>query len=344
MSSAIVQDILVYQGRPMRRREFITLIGGASALPLVARAQTSDKTRVVGVFMPGPEGDPEGQSYAAILRQGLEHHGWAIDRDLRVDFRWGVGSAERTQAAISELLRLKPDVLMAGTSGTLTALQRATRNVPIVFFMIYEPVAQGFVQSLAHPGGNATGFTGAEATVGTKWLELLKQMAPHLARVAFISNPDNPGPMQSYRSVEAAAPKQAVEAVNAPVRGAAEIEAVMDRLGGEPGGGLIVPPDGFLLQHSRLIIDLAARHRLPAIYGMRSYATDGGLACYGVKVGEQFRQAADYIDRILRGAKPGDLPVQQPTEYEFILNSKTARALDLGIPSNLLATADEVIE
>ena len=328
----------------MRRREFITLVGGASALPLVARAQTSGKTRVVGVFMPGPEGDPEGQSYAAILRKGLENHGWAMDRDLRVDFRWGVGSAERTQAAISELLRLKPDVLMAGTSGTLTALQRATRNVPIVFFMIYEPVAQGFVQSLAHPGGNATGFTGAEATVGAKWLELLKQMAPHLTRVTFMSNPDNPGPMQSFRSVEAAAPKHAVEAANAPVRGPSEIETIMQRLGGEPNGGLILPPDGFLLQHSRLIIDLAARYRLPAIYGMRSFVTNGGLASYGVNIGDQFRRAAGYMDRILRGEKAGDLPVQQPTEYEFVINSKTASALGLSIPSMLLATADEVIE
>ena len=328
----------------MRRREFISLIGGASAFPLVARAQISDKARLVGVFMPGPEADPEGQSYAAILRQGLANHGWAIDRNLRVHFCWGVGSAERTQAAISELLGLKPDVVMAGTTGTLTALRRVTQTVPIVFFMIYEPVAQGFVQSLAHPGGNATGFTGAEATVGAKWLELLKQMAPQLARVTFMSNPDNRGPMQSYRSVEAAAPRHAVEAANAPVRGPSEIESVIERLGGEPGGGLIVPPDGFLLQHSRLIIDLAARHRLPVIYGMRSFVANGGLASYGVNIGDQFRRAAGYMDRILRGEKAGDLPVQQPTEYDFVINSKTASALGLSIPSILLATADEVIE
>ena len=328
----------------MRRREFITLIGGASALPLVARAQTSGKARTVGVFMPGPEADPEGQSYAAVLRQGLENHGWALDRDLRVHFRWGVASAERTQVAIAELLALKPDVVMAGTTGTLTALQRATRTVPIVFFMIYEPVAQGFVQSLAHPGGNATGFTGAEASVGAKWLELLKQMAPQLTRVTFMSNPENPGPMQSYRSVEAAAPKHAVEVTNAPVRGPSEIETIMERLGGEPNGGLILPPDGFLLQHSRLIIDLATRHRLPAIYGMRSFVANGGLASYGVNIGDQFRRAAGYMDRILRGEKAGDLPVQQPTEYEFVINSKTASALGLSIPSMLMATADEVVE
>jgi len=329
----------------MKRRDFISLVGGASAsLPLAAWAQSSARTRVVGVFMPGPEIDPEGQSYAALLRQGLQKHGWTMDGDLRIHFRWGVASAERTRAAISELLDLKPDVLLAGTTGTLMALQRATQTVPVVFFMIYEPVAQGFVQSLAHPGGSMTGFTGAEATVGAKWLELLKQMAPSLARVEFMSNPGNPGPLQSYHSIQAAAANLGIEPANAPVRGASEIEGLMDRLRGMPGGGLIVPPDGFLLQHSRLIIDLAARYRLPAIYGMRSYAAEGGLACYGVSVGEQFRRAADYIDRILRGEKARDLPVQQPTEYEFIINGKTARALGLDIPPALLATANEVIE
>jgi putative ABC transport system substrate-binding protein len=329
----------------MDRRRFITLVGGAAAsFPLAGRAQSSDTTRVVGVFMPGPEADPEGQSYAALLRQGFQKHGWTLDRDLHIHFRWGVASPERTQAAISELLGLKPDALLAGTTGTLAALQRATQTIPIVFFMIYEPVAQGFVQSLAHPGRNMTGFTGAEATVGAKWLELLKQLVPPLASVAFMSNPDNPGPMQSYHSFEGAAAKLAIESADAPVRSASEIEAAMDRLRGKPSGGLVVPPDGFLLQHSRLIIELAARYRLPAIYGMRSFAADGGLACYGVSVGEQFRRAADYMDRILRGEKASDLPVQQPTEYEFIINSKTARTLGLGIPPTLLATADEVIQ
>jgi putative tryptophan/tyrosine transport system substrate-binding protein len=231
----------------MKRREFISLVGGAAAnLPLFASAQPSDTSpRVVGVFMPDLEDDPKWQSYAALLREGLQKHGWTLDRDLRVYFRWGVASAERIRAAIPDLLGLKPDVLVAGTSGTLRALQGATQTVPIVFVTIYEPVAQGFVKSLAHPGGNATGFTAAEATVGAKWLELLKQLAPRLSHVAFISNPDNPGPMQSYRSFETAAASLAIEAANAPVRGPSEIEAVMDRLREKPDGGLIVPPDGF---------------------------------------------------------------------------------------------------
>lgn len=328
----------------MRRRAFIGLIGGAAALPLAARAQSSGKARVVAVFMPGPEGDPEGQSYAALLREGLEKQGWIIDRDLRVHFVWGVSSAERTQAAISELPDLKPDVVLVGTSGSLAALQRATQTVPIVFFLIYEPVKQGFVETLAHPGGHTTGFTGPEASVGAKWLELLKQMAPSLTRVAFVSNPDNPGPAEFYPPIAAAAASQAVEAINATVRSQSEIESVMGRIGSQPGSGLIVPADGFLLQHSRLILDLAARDRLPAIYGMRSFATNGGLACYSVSIGEQFRRAAGYIDRILRGEKAGDLPVQQPTRYEFVINSKTARALGLNIPSTLLATADDIVE
>jgi ABC-type uncharacterized transport system substrate-binding protein len=235
-------------------------------------------------------------------------------------------------------------VILAGTSRTVVALQRATRTVPIVFTNIYEPVAQGFVQSLAHPGGNTTGFTMVEATVGAKWLGLLKQIAPHLARVAFMFNPSNPGPMQSYRSVEAAAPNNGVEAVKIPVHGPAEIEAAMTMLGREPGGGLIVPPDAFLSEYRKLIIDLAARYRLPAIYGLSSFAAQGGLAAYGINVTEQFRQAAEYVDRILRGEKAGDLPVQQPTKFELVINLKTATALGLEVPPSLLATADEVIE
>jgi putative ABC transport system substrate-binding protein len=328
------------------RREFIAGLGGSVATwPLVARAQKADRVRRIGVLNAYAESDAEGQSRAATLQQGLEKRGWTIGRDVRIDYRWGIDNVERTQAAIAELLALSPDVILAGAgSRTVVALQRATRTVPIVFIMIYEPVAQGFVQSLAHPGGNTTGFTMVEATVGAKWLGLLKQIAPHLARVAFMFNPSNPGPMQSYRSVEAAAPNNGVEAVKIPVHGPAEIEAAMTMLGREPGGGLIVPPDAFLSEYRKLIIDLAARYRLPAIYGLSSFAAQGGLAAYGINVTEQFRQAAEYVDRILRGEKAGDLPVQQPTKFELVINLKTATALGLEVPPSLLATADEVIE
>ena len=331
----------------MRRRDFIILTGGAAspmAWPLAARAQKADRVRRIGVLIPYAESDAEGQSRAAALQQGLEKRGWTIGRDVRIDYRWGIDNVERTQAAIAELLALSPDVILAGTSRTVVALQRATRTVPIVFTNIYEPVAQGFVQSLAHPGGNTTGFTMVEATVGAKWLGLLKEIAPHLARVAFMFNPSNPGPMQSYRSVEAAAPNNGVEAIKTPVHGPPEIEAAITMLGRELGGGLIVPPDGFLSEYRKLIIDLAARYRVPAIYGLLSFAAQGGLAAYGINVPEQFRQAAEYVDRILRGEKAGDLPVQQPTKYELVINLKTATALGLEVPPSLLATADEVIE
>lgn len=251
----------------MRRREFITLLGSAPTWPLVAHAQQSNRVRRIGVLIPYAEGDPEGQARAAALQQGLEKRGWTVGRNLRIDYRWSVDTVERTHAAIAEVLAPAPDVILAGTSRTVAALQQATRTVPIVFTTIYEPVAQGFVASLAHPGGNTTGFTMVEATVGAKWLELLKEIAPHLARAAFLFNPNNPGPMQTYQSAEAAAANSAVQVVKTPVRGQEEIEAALAKLGGEPNGGLIVPPDGFLADYRKLIIELAARYRLPLSMG-----------------------------------------------------------------------------
>ena len=278
------------------------------------------------------------------LQQGLEQLGWTIGRNVRIDYRWGADDVEKIEVAAAELLTLAPDVILANSSWAVATLQQASRTVPIVFTTIYEPVAQGFVQSLAHPGGNITGFTMPEATVGAKWLELLKEIAPQVTRVAFMFDPDNPGPMQSSRSVEAAASNFAVEVVMAPVHGPAEIEAAVTMLGREPGGGLIVPPNSFLLNYRKLIVELAARYRLPAIYGLSFITAEGGLASYGVKTSEQFRQAAGYVDRILRGEKAGDLPVQQPTRYELVINLKTAKALGLNVPPTLLARADEVIE
>jgi putative tryptophan/tyrosine transport system substrate-binding protein len=329
----------------MRRRDFIAFVGGAAATwPLVVQAQESDRVHRIGVLSPYAESDPEGQARAAALQKGLEKLGWTVGRNLRIDYRWSVDTVERTHAAIIAILAPAPEVVLAGTRRTVAALQQATRAVPIVFTMIYEPVGQGFVASLAHPGGNTTGFTNVEATVGAKWLELLKQIAPHLARAAFLFNPNNPGPMQTYHSVEAAALNDAVQTIKTPVRGQDEIEAALAKLGGEPTGGLIVPPDGFLADYRKLIIELAARYQLPAVYGLTSFAEQGGLVAYGVNVLEQERQSAEYVDRILHGEKAGDLPVQQPTRYELVINLKTAKALGLNIPHSLLVIADEVIE
>jgi len=330
----------------MRRREFIAFFGSAAAAwPLAARAQPPpERMRRIAVLMPYAEGAPEGEVRVMALQQGLEQLGWTIGRNIRIDYRWGADDVDKIQAATAELLTLAPDVILASSSRAVATLQQASRTVPIVFTTIYEPVAQGFVQSLAHPGGNTTGFTMPEATVGAKWLELLKEIAPHVTRVAFMFDPDNPGPMQSSHSVEAAAPSFAVEVVMAPVHGPAEIEAAVTMLGREPGGGLIVPPNSFLLNYYKLIIELAARYRLPTIYGLSFITAQGGLASYGIKTSEQFRQAAGYVDRILRGEKAGDLPVQQPTKYELVINLRTAKALGLDVPPTLIARADEVIE
>jgi putative ABC transport system substrate-binding protein len=251
---------------------------------------------------------------------------------------------KRRHVAIAELLVRPPDVIVAYVSRHVAALQKAMPTVPIVFATIYEPVAQGFVQSLAHPGGNATGFTMPPATIGGKWLELLSEMAPAVTRVAYICNPSNPGPLQPYASVEAAADNHAVAVAVAAVHSATDIETGMTTLAREPGGGLIVPPDGFLISHSKLIIELAAREKLPAIYGFAAFAEQGGLASYGVSLSEQVRQAGEYVGRILRGEKPADLPVQQPTRYELLINLKAAEALGLRIPPTVLARADKVIE
>jgi putative ABC transport system substrate-binding protein len=328
----------------MRRREVIFALAGAAAWPLAVHAQQSDRVRRIGVLFPNVEGDPLGQARAAALQQGLEAKGWMIGRNVRIDYRWGADSAENIQVSIAELLALAPDVIVASTSRAVAALQRATRTVPIVFTAIYEPVAQGFVQSLAHPGGNTTGFTNVEATVGAKWVELLKAIAPHLKRIALVFDPNNPGPMQSVRSAEAVAPNHAMQVVRAPAHGPAEIEAAISTFAREPDSGLIVIADGFLVPYRKMIIDLAARYRLPTIYGISYFTAESGLASYGINPLEQTRQIADYVDRILRGEKAGDLPVQQPTKYELIINLKTAKVLGLEVPPTVLGRADEVIE
>ena len=329
----------------LRRREFITLLGGAAvAWPLAADAQQGERVRRIGVLFPNAEDDPMVQSRVRGLQQGLAKLGWVVGRNIRIDWRWNAADAERVRAIAVELLALQTDVILPNTSAAVATLQQATRTVPIVFLGIVDPVDQGFVQSLAHPGGNTTGLANSETTVGAKWLELLKEVSPRVTRVAFVFNPDNSGPAQFFGSTAAAAPKLAVELIRAPVRGPAEIEAVVTRIGREPGGGLIFPLDGFMNVYRKLVVELAARNGLPAIYGVRNFVDDGGLVYYGVNVDDQYPQAAVYVDRILRGEKPGDLPVQLPNKYQFIINLKTAKALGLDISPALLSVADELIE
>jgi putative tryptophan/tyrosine transport system substrate-binding protein len=326
----------------MRRREFILALGGAAAWPLIARAQQSG--RHIVVLMPYGEDDPEARASSTAFAQGFAQRESTSGSNVHIDFRWAIDNADKVKAAIAELQAHPPDVVVASTSQTVAALLRATPTLPLVFVTIYEPVAQGFVQSLAHPSGHATGFTAVEAAIGAKWLQLLLEMAPGLAHVAYICNPSNPGPLQPYPAAETAGRDRSIAVALAGVHGATDIETAMTTLAREPGGGLIVPPDGFLINYHKLIIELATRNRLPAICGIPSFAAQGGLASYGVKPSEQFRQAAVYVDRILRGEKPADLPVQEPTKYALVINLKVAKILGLDVPPTVLAIADEVIE
>jgi putative tryptophan/tyrosine transport system substrate-binding protein len=329
----------------LKRRDFIALLGGAAAAwPLAAFAQQS--MRRVGVMIQYDESDAEGQARLAAFREGLEKLGWKVGGNLKIDYRWGVSTEERARAAATELLALAPDVMFANTTTLpLRAAQQATGTVPIVFTTIMEPVGQGFVASLARPGGNTTGFSYLEVSVGGKWLNLLKEIAPHITRVACMFNPER-GPFNVGISLFAqeAAQRVGVQYVAAPVFGPTQIEPVMMALAREPNGGLIVSPDAFTVTHREQIIALAARYRLPAIFAERNFATGGGLVSYGADYVEHFRQAASYVDRILRGANPADLPVQQPTKFYLVINLKTAKALGLDVPATVLARADEVIE
>jgi putative ABC transport system substrate-binding protein len=330
----------------LRRRDFIALLGGsAAAWPDAARAQQSNRMRRIGALMNFSESNPQSRNRVAAFQQSIEKLGWTIGRNVLIDYRWYMGDDERARAATAELLRLSPDVILAHSVGAVRAAQKATRTVPIVFTAVSEPVAQGFVAGLAHPGANTTGFTNLEPSVGGKWLELLKEIAPRVTRIAFIFNPRlSPVTSLFIRSAQVAAPKFALETVEAPVQQATEIEAVMASIGREPGGGLILPPDTFTSSQHKLIVELASRYQLPAIYAFRDFVAAGGLVSYGPDVLDQFRRAASYVDRILRGEKPGDLPVQQPTKFEFVINLKTAKALGLDVPLHLQQLADEVIE
>jgi putative ABC transport system substrate-binding protein len=328
----------------MRRREFITLIGGAvAAWPLAVRAQQGGRVRWIGALM-GFLDDQVARELSAVFEQSLEKLGWAVGRNLSIDYRWGVSDLELGRSAVAQILRIGPDVILANGGPALTAAQQATRTVPIVFTGISEPVERGFVASLARPGGNATGFTNLEATMGGKWLELLKEIAPRVTRVTTMFNPDSSFAVLFFRSAEAAGQKLAVEVIAAHVHNPAEIDAATAALAREPGAGLMLPPDGFMGAHRRQIVDLTARYRLPAIAPNRPFVAEGALMSYSTNRFAPFRQAAAYIDRILRGEKPTDLPVQNPTKFELVINMKTAKALGLTVPLTLQVAADEVIE
>jgi putative ABC transport system substrate-binding protein len=329
----------------MRRREFITLLGGAAAWPLTAHAQQAGLMGHVGVLMSAVEGDPGGLAEVAALRQGLTELGWVEGRNLHIEFRWPGGDIERAQALALELVRLKPDVLLARSTPTTAALKRESGSIPIVFVNVTEPEEQGFVQTLARPGGNITGFTNFESMIGGKWLQLLKEVDPRIARVAVIFNPQTaPFAELFLRSVQAAAPGLAVEVAVMPVQSEAEIEAAMTAFARLPAGGLVAIPDSFTGQHRDLIIALAARNRLPSLYTNLVSTPNGGLIAYAVDTRDLMHRAAGYVDRLLKGEKPADLPVQQPAKFELSINLKTAKALGLTVPQTLLYRADEVIE
>jgi putative ABC transport system substrate-binding protein len=331
----------------MKRREFITLVGGAAATwPLAARAQQQpDRVRRIGVLMNGAETDTVSRSNLAAFQKALRNLGWVDGQNLRADYRWSAGEPERMRTYATELVALTPNVILTASSANLAALQRATRTIPIVFVQVSEPIAQGFTSSLAHPDGNITGFAQYESSMGSKWIDLLKQIEPGLAQVGVVFNPDaSPQSKLFMGSIEAVAPSFGATAIAIIVRDVAEIEPAIADIARKPNAGLIFLPSTFTSLRRQLIVDLAARYRLPAIYAERDFVEAGGLMRYGFIDSEFFRQAAIYVDRILRGARPADLPIQQPTKFELVINVTAARALGIELPMGLMLRADEVIE
>ena len=328
----------------MRRRNFIALLSGAAATwPLAARAQQAGPVRLIGVLMLYPENDPQGQLRATAFQEGLQKLGWVVGRNVQIDFRWGVGDADWIRSAAAQLLRLAPDVILANGTPAAKTMQQASRTVPVIFIAGSDPVLDGLVPSLAHPGGNLTGFYVFEPSLGEKMLELLKEIAPKVARIAILFNPDA-NPASWTTSAVAAAPKFAVEVVTAPLRDSKEIEAAMAQWGREPNVGLIVVPDPATNAHRKLINELASRYRLPVIHALRAAAAEGGLISYGVDLPNVFRQAAVYADRILKGAKPADLPISLPTKFELVINLTTAKTLGIDVPMSLMVRADEMLD
>jgi putative ABC transport system substrate-binding protein len=328
----------------IRRRSFLTLLGGAAAWPLAARAQQGNRVRRIGVLMGGDENDPFTRTVVSAFTQALAGLGWTDGRNVRIDLRWGRTDINRIRALAQEVVGLQPDIIVTSNTPATVALRRETLMIPIVYVGATDPVASGIVPRLDRPSGNITGFGGLEASLGGKWLELLSEIAPALKRAAIMFNPDAALVSTYMPSFETAARSLNVMPIAAPVHRDIEIEASITAFGREPGGGLVVVPDIFTLAHRAPIILAAARNNVPAVYGQSVFASDGGLLSYGTDLVDLFRRAASYVDRILRGEKPGDLPVQFPTKFEMIVNRKTATALGLTVPPSIMLSADKVIE
>jgi putative ABC transport system substrate-binding protein len=328
----------------MRRREFIAGLGSAAAWPLVADAQQGGRMRRIGVLLPYDENDPLAKARISAFTQALADLGWTDGRNVRMDFRWATADSNRIGAFAQELVGSQPDIVLAGSTTATIALQRETRTIPIVFVNVVDPVTNGIVARLDRPSGNVTGFSNLEASLGGKWLELLAEIAPGLKWVTGMFNPDDSPRSTFLPSFETAARSLKVAPIIAPVHSDAEIETAINALGREPGGGLVVMPDVFMLAHRASIISAAARNKVPAVYWQSPLAKDGGLLSYGLDPVDTWRRAASYVNRILRGAKPAELPVQLPTKFEMVVNLKTAKALGLMVPQSILLRADEIIE
>jgi putative tryptophan/tyrosine transport system substrate-binding protein len=326
------------------RRNFLATLGGVAAWPLAARAQQREKLRRIGVLMNLAADDAEGQARLAAFLQGLQEAGWAVGQNVRIDLRWGAGDPDRFRKQAAELVALTPDVVLASSLPVVGPLLQATRTVPIVFVQVVDPVGAGLVASLAQPGGNATGFTNSEFGIAAKWVELLKEIAPGVTRVAVLRDAASSSGIGQFGAIQSVAPSFGMELTPIGVSDAGEIERAVTAFARASNGGLIVTPVTLSIVHRDLIITLAARHRLPAVYGLRPFVTSGGLISYASDTISPYRRAASYVDRILKGEKPANLPVQSPTKYELVINLKTAKALGLDLPATVLARADEVIE
>ena len=328
----------------MERREFIALVGGAAAWPLAARAQQAKPLRRIGVLMGIAQSDSEGQARVLALRQGLDQLDLKEGQNINIEYRWGAGDGNKIRSYAAELVALAPEVILATNTPTVRALQQLTRTIPIVFVSVSDPVSDGFVASLSKPGGNVTGFSTYEPSMGGKWLQFLKAVAPDVVRIAVIFNPETAAHSLYLPSLESVAPSLGVKIVSAPVRDPNGIQALFSSLVRERGDGLVAIPDSFTVVHRATIIQLAQQHRLPVIYALLPFEQSGGLLTYGTDTVSQYRQAASYIDRILKGERPSDLPVVRPTKLTLVINLKTAKAIGITVPDSLLALADELIE